>query len=58
VDVLAARPDVDRRRLDYVGIGYSAAMGGLVNHFTGGELLHRLGRPVPSRSDATETHPT
>jgi uncharacterized protein len=30
VDLLAARPDVDRRRLAYVGISYGAAMGGLL----------------------------
>jgi uncharacterized protein len=30
VDLLAARPDVDRRRLAYVGVSYGAAMGGLL----------------------------
>jgi hypothetical protein len=30
VDLLLARPDVDRRRLAYVGISYGAAMGGLL----------------------------
>jgi uncharacterized protein len=30
VDLLIARPDVDRRRLAYVGISYGAAMGGLL----------------------------
>jgi dienelactone hydrolase len=30
IDVLAARPDVDRDRLAYVGVSYGAAMGGLL----------------------------
>jgi dienelactone hydrolase len=30
VDLLAARPDVNRRRLAYVGVSYGAAMGGLL----------------------------
>jgi uncharacterized protein len=30
VDLLIARPDVDQRRLAYVGISYGAAMGGLL----------------------------
>jgi uncharacterized protein len=30
VDLLAARPKVDRRRLAYVGVSYGAAMGGLL----------------------------
>ena len=30
VDLLIARPDVDQRRLAYVGINYGAAMGGLL----------------------------
>jgi uncharacterized protein len=30
VDLLAARPDVDRDRLAYVGVSYGAAMGGLL----------------------------
>ena len=30
VDLLTARPDVDQRRLAYVGISYGAAMGGLL----------------------------
>jgi uncharacterized protein len=30
IDVLVARPDVDRARLAYVGVSYGAAMGGLL----------------------------
>ena len=30
VDLLAARPEVDRRRPAYVGVSYGAAMGGLL----------------------------